>query len=142
LLHKKEEKDERRTSSSSSSSSRPGGSADDHEKNDRDGVVPLLPSVPFVFGVVVVVVSVVVVDLFDGATTKGTAQQQQQQQRHAFSVFFHDVIVFCSREEREKVFRVRVVRDDGDVEHRRRDAHVRGFSKHHPETIQEFKKTS
>jgi len=140
LLHKKEEKDERRTSSSSSS--RPGGSADDHEKNDRDGVVPLLPSVPFVFVFVVFVVSVVVVDLFDGATTKGTAQQQQKQQRHAFSVFFHDVIVFCSREEREKVFRVRVVRDDGDVEHRRRDAHVRGFSKHHPETIQEFKKTS
>jgi hypothetical protein len=98
--------------------------------------------VPFVFGIVGVVVSVVVVDLFDGATTKGTAQQQQQQQQHAFSVFFHDVIIFCSREEREKVFRVRVVRDDGDVEHRRRDAHVRGFSKHHPETIQEFKKTS
>jgi hypothetical protein len=139
LLQKKEEKDERRTSSSSSSSSRPGGSADDHEKNDRDGVVPLVPSVPFVFGIVGVVVSVVVVvDLFDGATTKRTAQQQQ----HAFSVFFRDVIVFCSREEREKVFRVRVVRDDGDVEHRRRDAHVRGFSKHHPETIQEFKKTS
>ena len=106
--------------------------------------MPLVPSVPFVFGIVGVVVSVVVVDLFDGATTKGTAQQQQQQQQqqHAFSVFFRDVIVFCSREEREKVFRVRVVRDDRDVEHRRRDAHVRGFSKHPPETIQEFKKTS
>ena len=109
--------------------------------------MPLVPSVPFVFGIVGVVVSVVVVvvvDLFDGATTKGTAQQQQQQQQqqHAFSVFFRDVIDFCSREEREKVFRVRVVRDDRDVEHRRRDAHVRGFSKHPPETIQEFKKTS
>ena len=103
--------------------------------------MPLVPSVPFVFGIVGVVVSVVVVvvvDLFDGATTKGTAQQQQQQQQqqqHAFSVFFRDVIDFCSREEREKVFRVRVVRDDRDVEHRRRDAHVRGFSKHPPETI-------